>query len=372
MNHTSRLLRHLKIKDLQKFGYRDREEVGLFLDGELDRVNPWTVNLEQEDGLYKSGNILTALQGRSMTKILEKEYGVSPLDRYTICKAVSLSIIPKHRMFVFRTDISSFYESIDTTSLVTTIRNNHELEYRCVEMIVEVLSEAEGLPRGWSPSSVLSEIHLKSFDDKIYRDPRIITAFRYVDDILLIGHGNPEEEDIFKLVQGCLPKPLRLSEKKTKLSLLGYGGKSSFDYLGYRFSTSKCESCRIGRSDLFRVEISIAPGKVKRLKSKVGVAFRNFVKGGSADMLIHNIRTLAQSVQLSDELRLRRGLIHSYDLATCPCSLIEVDSLIYYFISNKIKSFPLEIQAKLSLLQKKKLRKLSFYRSFKSKTRYGD
>ena len=75
-------------------------------------------------------------------------------------------------MWVLKSDIKSFYESIDVDKIISKLKNDFILSYHSINLIDDLLEKSAnwdvtGLPRGLNISATLSEIAMRKFDKDV-------------------------------------------------------------------------------------------------------------------------------------------------------------------------------------------------------------
>jgi len=92
-----------------------------------------------------------------------------------------------------RTDISSFYESIDRQRLIEKMDRDQLLSPASKKYILQVLNSygqisntTTGVPRGVGISAYLAELYLEPIDKAIKEIPGLVLYCRFVDDIVAV------------------------------------------------------------------------------------------------------------------------------------------------------------------------------------------
>ncbi|MEN8134103.1 MAG: reverse transcriptase domain-containing protein [Thermodesulfobacteriota bacterium] len=154
----------------------------------------------------------------------------------------------KHLCY-FKTDIKSFYDTIDHDILIGIIKSRVKSK-KLINLIKSSLKTPTvpinykkkvkdkykriyGVPQGLSISNILANIYLKEVDVKL----QSIGAkyIRYVDDILIFIDENDTSNVEGEVRQILLEYHLSLNESKTECKLSDF----DFEYLGYLISRSK-------------------------------------------------------------------------------------------------------------------------------------
>jgi RNA-directed DNA polymerase len=146
----------------------------------------------------------------------------------------AFNAVEKHRYskYFFQTDISSFFDSIDSTLVRTTLLNGistipvADLEIY-IDRILELVCVDDALPIGFPASAPLSNAVLYEFDKSLekYCIDRDLCYTRYADDIIVSGKSKDVLANIDNETQCFLDKTtskrLRLNLKKTKFYQVG-------------------------------------------------------------------------------------------------------------------------------------------------------
>jgi hypothetical protein len=183
---------------------------------------------------------------KQIQKNIKYTYSVKQADRDLIVPQLRSILQDDFPKFVIKTDIESFYETIDRDLLIAKLNENPILSLSTRKLIARLLREYEkvsghdkGIPRGIGISAYLSELYLKEFDKKVENLDNLIYYARYVDDIVVVIAPKPDDkiEDYFKKLNGFINNE-KLKLKREKSDWFTYPGekqKIEFDYLGYHF-----------------------------------------------------------------------------------------------------------------------------------------
>ena len=188
---------------------------------------------------------------------IHKTFKVKQENRHSILSNIKTLLNSRVPVYVIRTDISSFYESIIQEKLFERINNNTLLNYKSRSFIKTIIKLYEdkkdqkiipkglGIPRGVGISAYLSELYLQNIDLKIRNKREVIFYARYVDDIFIILSTIPKPfKSLFEYYQELcnlfgesglhLKKP---NDGSNKCFLLDFSEINTdlinMDYLGY-------------------------------------------------------------------------------------------------------------------------------------------
>ena len=211
-----------------------------------------------------------------------RQYNVKQSSRHELARRVRDTICTGFPFKLIRTDIRSFYESIDRKILQDRFAENPMVSTRSKHFVKQLFSEYHslcrsqtGIPRGVGISAYLSEIYLQPVDRRVKQLQGIVMYCRYVDDIVAIFAKPPvgkvvdsyerEIESILSMYG------LETHSEKTKSLNFAVMNRHHFDYLGYRF-TLKPDKKR--KSYLF--DISLARSSFHKLNVRLNVTFEEY------------------------------------------------------------------------------------------------
>ncbi|MGE4385826.1 MAG: antiviral reverse transcriptase Drt3a, partial [Endomicrobiaceae bacterium] len=131
---------------------------------------------------------------KQMQNILKKTYKVKQSNRNQILSQFKNVIESTYPKYIMRTDIKSFYESIDRDRLLGKINREQLLTLDIKKMIHKICEEYgrlsgnnKGVPRGIGVSPYLVEIYMKDLDNFMKHNKNVIFYARYVDDIIIVS-----------------------------------------------------------------------------------------------------------------------------------------------------------------------------------------
>ena len=194
---------------------------------------------------------------------IRKTFKVKQANRHSILCDIKSLLHTRVPLYIVRTDISSFYESISQKALLEKIEGNTLLSHKSKAIIRAILKLYEGckdstlvnygvgLPRGIGISSLLSEIYVRDLDSCIKSFMGTLYYARYVDDIFValtsLPSGCNDVKGYFSIMQTKFGNcGLTLKDDK---DLKGKGimmdftdsdkSYSPFDYLGYSIAIER-------------------------------------------------------------------------------------------------------------------------------------
>ena len=153
-----------------------------------------------------------------------------------------LKVLPSYRFF-FKTDVRSYYESIDhytlLLQLLEQIREQTIISYlwqflnRCVEWGGMYQDVKRGIPRGASLSPLLGAWYLRELDQRL--EGLGVKYFRYMDDILILAETRWKLKKAIQVLNRTFDE-LKLSKHPDKTSMGRV--ERGFNFLGYHFAPS--------------------------------------------------------------------------------------------------------------------------------------
>ena len=145
----------------------------------------------------------------------------------------------------------------------------------------------------------------------------------------------------------------------------------SFDYLGFKFSVFHTDKARpISR----RVELDIAPSKVRKNKTRIVKSLLQYLSDGNFDDLRDRVRILACGYQFFDERQQKKrsaGLQHTYSLieSNAP-ALYELDRFFSGMVLRRSGAVGGRLAFALTNRQRKELLKYSFVNGFANRVHF--
>lgn len=290
-------------------------------------------------------------------------YGVKQASRHDLVCQLRDMLVSKFPFELVRTDISSFYESIDRKRLLEKLERDQLLSSASKKYIKQVLDSYDlisgkptGVPRGVGISAYLAELYLRPVDKTIRAIPGLVLYCRFVDDIVAVFARPPAGKSLgsFKqLINETLSdNGLALNEEKTSEFNLADTNPKKFEYLGYRFYL---------KQELF--EISPSAAKVMKYRSRMNAAFADYWREKPVNSkkafrkLVARIKFLTGNTRLSNsKSRAATGIYFNNPLVT--------DLSSFKLLDGQLKRRIGEL--KRSSLQKK-IRKLMFTTGFEQR-----
>lgn len=299
--------------DRKKLLYADKKRLKMerdtlvsnVLDKIADGINTHTINLEL--GGYYGGqsyvfekNVRNFFISKKIQENINKTYYVKQSSRYAILSELLNLLEDSFPKYVIRTDIKGFYESIPQKKILDKINNDYLLSIKTKKFISQIFTSynnltgqtnpetAKGVPRGVGISAYLSELFMRSIDNKIRELDDLVYYARYVDDIIAIFVPKSKNIDLTqltdyktKLMDLITNEDLVLNIKKTNEYNLLEGlfdlrfndDKQSnyvpnpIQYLGYDIG-SRCKT----------ICVRFSENKINKYFNKIKLSFQHFEK----------------------------------------------------------------------------------------------
>lgn len=287
---------------------------------------------------------------------------------------------------IYRLDVKSFYESFDIDFVKKKLDAELYLSNETKRIVFNVLNEHlssgySGLPRGLATSAIISEYMMKDFDLFIKRKPGVFYHARFVDDIFIVTNGEEDDVQFVNEVQKNLPKGLQLSEKKKSIKKIiskvsPYKDKSlnhivEVDFLGYKFIVHEPKYDKNIKNSFRDVQIDISSDKIRKIKTRLVCAFKDFNDSKDFHLLVNRLRFLSSNFSVLDSERERKrlaGIFHNYHMthAERSKSLVELDLFIKKAVLSSNGKVFSESYVSLTQVQKYRLLKFSFKRGFQN------
>lgn len=278
--------------------------------------------------------------GKQIQRNISRLYKLKAGNRRAIISQLFDQLNNGFRQFCVRTDISSFYESIDRSYLIKELDNDQLLSFGSKKYIKQALASygelsqsPSGIPRGLGISAFLSELYMRSIDERIRDIPRVTYYARYVDDIIVIF--SPTENDdtskYLSLLDAIVQdKRLTLNPAKTTSSPIGIGQSFNFDYLGYRFNVTG-GAC----------QVAMGQKKYARYRGRINRIFAGYEQQaiydqkGAARMLAKRVKFLTSNTRLANnKSHAFTGIFFNNDHLTDLSKLAGLDQYLKYKIGQ--------------------------------------
>lgn len=327
-----------ELKELQE---EKERELSREMSSVADEVNSRSFRFDIEKHLYADKEEFIIQDSKAsfyaMKQLLQnmkRTFKIEMQGRHQILTTIKQLLNMSMPVFIIRTDISSFYESIPQQALLQKVFDNNLLSYKSKSFIKQIFSAYEdkkdtsmvkkgvGVPRGIGISAVLSELYMQDIDQEFKSRDGVILYERYVDDIFMVltSLGAFENlRDYYNDMQRWFRnKGLELKEDDSdKCQLIKYSPANdfkrvSFDYLGYRLTLSKS-----GKGGLV-TKFSLSDKKIKKIFERIDKAFKHFETLSKKDVgaarrdLFDSLNFITGNFRLSNSKRhVKAGLYYN-------------------------------------------------------------
>lgn len=243
---------------------------------------------------------------KQLERNINRIYGVKQANRHDLVCQLRDMLDSKFPFELVRTDVSSFYESINRKRLVEKLDGDQLLSPASRKYIKQVLDSygeisgsSTGVPRGVGVSAYLAELYLRPVDKAIRAIPGLVLYCRFVDDIVAVFARPPTGKNLgsFKdlIIAIFGDNGLTHNTGKTSEFKLSDPDPKKFEYLGYRFllSSGKCE-------------ISPSAAKVAKYRARMNAAFADYWREKPANpksafrKLVGRVKFLTGNTRLSN------------------------------------------------------------------------
>lgn len=266
---------------------------------------------------------------------INRIYKVKQSNRHDIVCRIRDTVRSKFPFEVVRTDISSFYESIDRKKLWERIDEDQLLGSSSKKYLKQILAAYEslsgattGIPRGVGVSAYLAELYFRSIDKAINKVSGIVLYARYVDDIIAIFARPPVGSNLGSYLDTIIDifskNGLTHNAGKTAEFKTGPNVKEEFEYLGYKFEL-----------DNGKLDISPSINKIKKYEMRLDAAFERYHKYSSVDSRRSAREIVARIKFLTGNARLLNsksgavtGIYYNNSLVTNKSSFTALDKIL--------------------------------------------
>ncbi len=299
---------------------------------------------------------------RKLYSNIKRIYGVRQSNRNQIVKQIISLLKEESHKWVVRIDIRHFYESINRSRIVERFIEDGRLSYQSISLLKslfdhQTIASINGLPRGLSISSVMSELYMKYFDLDIRRMDGVFYYARFVDDIIVFCNKQEAQENVWEKIPKILDNiGLQLNESKS-YKWSDQQNDIKLTYLGYTFIPKEKNS----------LEIAIADKKVNVIKTRITKSFVRFAKDGNFEMLKNRIKFLTGNISIHNPctlLPIKVGIYFNYKFATDRTALYELDKYFQNLLHCKTGKLGSILTMKMSATQRTQLTKYSFVFGF--------
>ncbi|KXG87585.1 antiviral reverse transcriptase Drt3a [Agrobacterium bohemicum] len=210
---------------------------------------------------------------KQLQRNIHRIYGVKQANRHDLVCQLRDMLCSSFPFELVRTDISSFYESIDRKRLVEKLDRDQLLSPASKKYIKQVLDSygkvsgtVTGVPRGVGISAYLAELYLRPVDKAIKAIPGLVLYCRFVDDIVAVFARPPAGTSLGSYKDRTIAifddNSLTHNTTKTFEVAIADSNPKDFEYLGYSFSPKGG-----------KLEIGPSAAKVDKYRTRMKAAF---------------------------------------------------------------------------------------------------
>ena len=333
---------------------------------------------------YFLENISQKLILRKLNDNIKRIYKDEQANRKFIIQQVKTLLSETAPFWIIKTDIKSFYESINNDRIFRKLKNDAMLSYYSIFLIKKIFENniisPTGLPRGLNISASLSEIYMRNFDKAIQRYNDVFYYARFVDDIIIFLNNKESALELFQNLNLIISNEkidLKINDEKTelidganfKILKKGYNRRpihNNIEYLGYKFHLSDSENKRENK-----LKISIADKKTKKIKSRIVKSYVDFLRTNDFELLKKRVRFLTGNYGISksnDGSVLKAGIYYNYPHINDLEILKELNQFHKKIVYSRNGNLGVKLNAILTSNQRDILKKHCFVAGFRNKT----
>jgi len=371
----------------------DRSELNTVLNLLCERVRDDQYKIETNFFLNNNKKVFVinfyddSLVLRKIAADIKRIYKISTPSRNDIVDQVISLLKDGSSYSVLRTDIKSFFESIPVNNIISKLTTDGIVSPKSIDILKKLyFNETDNtysFKRGFSTSSILSELFMRNFDKKVKEIEGVYYYNRFVDDIIILSTKNPNELLIH--LRDLLDANLKLNPGKTATIQLpcantqskGYDNfktcqsidtcperNKSFRYLGYEFIIP----C-LSKSGERKLEVKLSKTKLNKFKTRITKSFLQYSRDKKFSIFIDRIRFLTDNSKIPSNQNLGKimtGLGYTYPFLSNPTNeLAELDKYLLNCIHCSRKAFKGKIR--FSDMQLQEIKKYTFLSGFNNK-----
>ena len=329
---------------------------------------------------------------RKCAQNVKKFFCIYPKHRNKIIKEIKEFLSEGTPYRIYKLDISKFFESCDVEKIISILQKEN-LPFHTILLIQSFFERCTplnggGLPRGIEISSVLSEVFLRNFDEKLSCSKDVFYYSRYVDNIFIITSSLENEKDFLKNIRRALPIGLNLNNNKQKVihvpqRSIGTNNLviANFNYLGYNFrivdidldseTPQNKKSAYLKKRKNRKIELCLSNNKKRKVMIKVSRAAYAYVKDNDYQLFYDRIEFLVSNRDMMDKNKNKKittGIYYSNSMLTYPYSCMhDIDKYFRHILLTKSSRLSNLLNGKLSNNQLQKLLKLGFKNGFEKR-----
>ena len=343
--------------------------------------------------IWKTDNHFEILILKYVNYVLKKIYKVKQGNRNIITNQVNQLLKSCQEYTVIRTDIHSFYESLNFEEIFSHIESDtilgNDIKYLISQILEKCKENNPGIPRGICFSPTLAEYSLREFDSIIKNHQDVFYYSRYVDDIIIFIKG--ASSLTINKIKPFLPKGLHLNNNKSQVykiqcrcnghcmctgsckcikkckCKIEMSKNHKMNFLGYEFDFPDIPSDKLKERS---VQVRISNSKTKRIKSRIIYSLLDYIKTSNYALLKRRIQFLTSNYRVFEnieDVNLKAGIYFSYPIVNILDTLEELNVFLKKAVTAKNKNFGTRLQAVITSVQKNELTNYSFTRGYRER-----
>lgn len=312
---------------------------------------------------------------RKLNDNIKRVFNLKVTDRNSVLPQIKILLNEGVEFWIQKYDISKFFESIPAKKAIEIIIKDHRLSYESKSLLEKFFSTPEissipGLPRGISLSSTISELYMREFDTGCRRHSSCYFFTRYVDDILMLFHEQPDSE----LLGIDLPEGLSFHPAKTlslyhpiKGPVKASDNSSKVTYLGYEF-----EFKSLNTNKPAKLQVGMSSKKIKKIKTRIALSLFDYCKNKNYNLLKSRLTFLASNYNIGKDSK--RGKLYSGVYfnnflidSTRHSDLVSIDTFLRKAVCGSVKSLGRRLHPLLSVAQRRELMSISLKAGYEKK-----
>jgi len=352
--------------------------------------NPLTTSKTRGKAIYQPASFADVLVLRKLRSNIQRFVpDVLPSRHFIVTNMIHcLSEGVAYRLY--RLDVESFYESISIAGVLKKVKELQGLSTLSKNLCAEVLalhsnSGVTGVPRGVPLSATLAELMMSQFDREMALRAGVYLYYRFVDDIFILTNREENKVRFLHQISQELPSSLKfhlhkravcevakLPKKITAIASSSF----AFNYLGYEFRVQPPASPgQDARQHRRLVEIDIADSKIRKIKTKIVLAFCAFAASGDFELLRLRIKYLTANMRIKDFYRNTyklSGIYFNYPNLTSHRSpgLLALDRFLANAVASDKGRLFSRTAVMLSTARKAAISRYSFVRGYEKRCFY--
>lgn len=374
---SSELIRHCKQVELLLFEIEE-EDLVASLDVVYDKIieEDFEFNITKRSNFYTADDLENKLVLRKLNDNIKRIYKDEQANRRIIISQIKTLLNETCPFWILKTDIKSFYESINGAKIIDKLQDDAILSYESMYLLNRlfkntVIESNSGIPRGLNVSATMSEMYMRKFDQWVRRHPGVYYYARFVDDIIVFVYSKKILLELQEIIDSKLDEltgGLRINSEKTKAYEWRLSNPNRpLEYLGYSFTKKKA-----GKK--WDLNVTIAEKKVNKIKSRIVLSFLDFLKTKDFFLLEKRMKFLTGNYSIrkgESGNDLRAGIYFNYSQITELDVLDELNQFYRKLLYSRKNKIGLRLMSSLSTTEKNKLKKYCFKSGFMKRVHYS-